>query len=76
LDLFLIESLYVAQAGLDLLILLPWPPEYWNYRCVSPSSALLAFSLAPLLFYAQPPEVPQTLGPFLLIDFCSGMLGY
>jgi hypothetical protein len=29
---------YVAQAGLELkiLLLLPLPPEYWDYRCVLP----------------------------------------
>jgi hypothetical protein len=25
----------VAQAGLELVILLPPPPECWDYRCVS-----------------------------------------
>jgi hypothetical protein len=26
----------VAQAGLKLKILLPWPPEYQDYRCALP----------------------------------------
>jgi hypothetical protein len=30
---------YVAQAGLEFGILLPQPPEYWDYRCVSPCPA-------------------------------------
>jgi hypothetical protein len=27
-----IESCYIAKAGLGLTILLPLPPEYWDYR--------------------------------------------
>jgi hypothetical protein len=29
-------SYYVAQAVLELTILLPQPPEYWDYRYVAP----------------------------------------
>jgi hypothetical protein len=29
-------SPYVAQAGLKFMILLPQPPECWDYRCVAP----------------------------------------
>jgi hypothetical protein len=32
-------SRHVAQAGLELVILLPQPPKCWNYRCVPPHSA-------------------------------------
>jgi hypothetical protein len=27
-------SHYVAQAGLKLTVLLPWPLKCWDYRCV------------------------------------------
>jgi hypothetical protein len=27
---------YVAQDGLELEILLPWLPEYWDYKCTPP----------------------------------------
>jgi hypothetical protein len=30
------KFLYVVQDGLELMILLPPPPEYWGYRCVAP----------------------------------------
>jgi hypothetical protein len=33
------ESCYVTQAGLRLRILLPHPPEYWDYRSAPPNSA-------------------------------------
>jgi hypothetical protein len=29
---------YVAQAGLKVIVLLPWPPETWDYSHVSPES--------------------------------------
>jgi hypothetical protein len=32
-------SLCFARAGLDLMIFLPLPPEYWDYRCVPPCLA-------------------------------------
>jgi hypothetical protein len=32
-------SCYVAQAGLELTILLPQSSQYWDYRCVPPRSA-------------------------------------
>jgi hypothetical protein len=28
------EHCYVAQAGLELMILLPWLPKYWDHRHV------------------------------------------
>jgi hypothetical protein len=31
---FEMRSHYMAQARLELEILLPQPPEYWDYRCV------------------------------------------
>jgi hypothetical protein len=33
-------SQYVAQAGLQLKILPPQPPECWDYTCASPCPAL------------------------------------
>jgi hypothetical protein len=33
------ESHYVAQ-GVELMILLPQPPEFWDYRCTPPYLAL------------------------------------
>jgi hypothetical protein len=33
------ESLYVVQAGLELVIFLPWPPECWDYRHARPRLA-------------------------------------
>lgn len=33
----LVETVSVAQAGSKLSIFLHQPPEYWGYRCVSPS---------------------------------------
>jgi hypothetical protein len=30
-------SHYVSQLGLELVIFLPMPPPYWNYRCIPPS---------------------------------------
>jgi hypothetical protein len=39
-DCFLRHGLVlVAQAGLKLTILLPQPPEYWDYRCMPPCLA-------------------------------------
>jgi hypothetical protein len=38
------ESQYVAQAGLELNILQPVPPECWDYRCV-PLCLLLLYRL-------------------------------
>jgi hypothetical protein len=38
-DFFETDSHYVAQAGLELKILLPLPPEFQDYRCVPPSPA-------------------------------------
>jgi hypothetical protein len=38
-------SLREAQASLGLLILLPWPPEYWDYRAMLPHPAFLSFFL-------------------------------
>jgi hypothetical protein len=32
-------STHTAQAGLELAILLPQPPKYWDYRCVQLPSA-------------------------------------
>jgi hypothetical protein len=32
-ELFLIGSLYVDQASLQLMIFLPQSPKYWYYRC-------------------------------------------
>jgi hypothetical protein len=29
-------TLYVTEANFELLILLPLPPEYWDYWCMSP----------------------------------------
>jgi hypothetical protein len=34
-------SYYVAQAGLNLIIFLPVPPQYWDYRCEPPRPAQL-----------------------------------
>jgi hypothetical protein len=34
-------SSYVAQSGLELVILLPLPPESWYYRCAPPRLGLL-----------------------------------
>lgn len=33
------SSLYVVQTGLKLTILLPQPPDCWNYRCITPRPA-------------------------------------
>jgi hypothetical protein len=35
------ESFNGAQADLELVILLPLPPECWDYRCVPPSLVAL-----------------------------------
>jgi hypothetical protein len=35
------RSCYVAQAALELVILLPPPPEYWDYSCILPCLAQL-----------------------------------
>jgi hypothetical protein len=32
----IVTTHYVAQAGLKFVILLPQPPEYWDYRPVPP----------------------------------------
>jgi hypothetical protein len=32
---FEVGYFYVAQALLELMILLPQPPGYWDYRCVA-----------------------------------------
>jgi hypothetical protein len=34
--LFDTESYFVAQTGLELTILLPLPPKYWDCRCAPP----------------------------------------
>jgi hypothetical protein len=34
--LFETESCYIAQAGLELMTFLPWPPEYRDDRHASP----------------------------------------
>jgi hypothetical protein len=31
---FLRQSRYVTQIGLEFVVLLPQPPEGWDYRCV------------------------------------------
>jgi hypothetical protein len=36
-------SPYVGQAGLKLLVLLPQPPQYWDYKCEPPHLALRNF---------------------------------
>lgn len=35
---FKIGSYCVSQADLKLMVLLPWPPEFWNYSCGALSS--------------------------------------
>jgi hypothetical protein len=42
---FEIRSCYVAQAGLELMILLHQPLECWDYRCVPPHLAKTSPSL-------------------------------
>jgi hypothetical protein len=42
---FKIGSRYVAVAGLELMILLPQPPECWDYRCVPLSPLHLFFAV-------------------------------
>jgi hypothetical protein len=32
-------SFYVSQAGLELTLILPQPPECWDYRCATPCLA-------------------------------------
>jgi hypothetical protein len=39
--LFKTESHYVAQAGLELFVLLPQPPDCWDYRSVLTGFLLL-----------------------------------
>jgi hypothetical protein len=43
-----LESYQVAQTGLELAVLLPQPPEYWDYRCVPPHSKILRKGLFPV----------------------------
>jgi hypothetical protein len=38
--LFEMGACHVAQTGLELLVLLLQPPEYWDYRCTPPYPAL------------------------------------
>jgi hypothetical protein len=48
----------VAQADLELLILLPQPPECWNYRRELPCLAEIlnnVWAWAPLVHFAQVP---------------------
>jgi hypothetical protein len=33
------RTCYIAQAGLELVILLPQPPEYWDYGDAPPCPA-------------------------------------
>jgi hypothetical protein len=33
------ESCFVAQDGLKLTVILPQPPECWDYRCITPCPA-------------------------------------
>jgi hypothetical protein len=33
---FEIESHYIAQGGLELMILLPLPPKFWDYMHMPP----------------------------------------
>jgi hypothetical protein len=39
-------SHYVAQAGLELMILLPQTPECWDYSHMPPCPVVMAFLLA------------------------------
>jgi hypothetical protein len=38
-----VKSCYATQAGLELEILLPQPPECWGYRGVPPCPAAVTF---------------------------------
>ncbi|XP_021095742.1 uncharacterized protein LOC110344805 isoform X2 [Heterocephalus glaber] len=62
--LFLRESHYVAQAGLELkVILLPLPPEYWDDRAVPPCLAVLVcFNIKIMLAITYPWKKPAALG--------------
>jgi hypothetical protein len=42
---------YVAQAGLELVILLPQFPTYWDCRCVPPG--LTSYVLFCFFFYTK-----------------------
>jgi hypothetical protein len=48
-------ALYVAQAGLKLVILLPQPPKCWDYRQVLPCLVIKYFSKKQSLINLQPP---------------------
>lgn len=43
-----ITSLYIAQAGLTLIPLLPHPPKPWVHRCVSPSPVKFIITIIPM----------------------------
>jgi hypothetical protein len=52
-------SYFVAQAGLELTILLPLPPECWNYRLTSPE---ISFLMKPLFPHPQREKISHLLG--------------
>jgi hypothetical protein len=50
---FYTEPQAVAQAGLEPMIFLSQPPEYWDYRHMSPRPApLILLNIGPSLVYA------------------------
>lgn len=74
------ESHFVAQASLELMILLPPPSECWVFRCISPHPAL-GSPLCPLPSHPFHPPCsvslkhsyvlwPPTISPANLLTFC------
>lgn len=65
------ESGYVAQAGLELKILLSLPPECWNFRCVLtiPSSVSTELSKNFFLLISIYQWCPSSLALVLYLNF-------
>jgi hypothetical protein len=68
---------HVVQAGLEIAIFLPQPPEDWDYRCILPCPFHLSFCLISLhssYFFFSSPYIPITNSTYPFSSFNPNVL--